>query len=218
MPGFFRAIGDELRNRVSQKDTGSVNRFEGFQSNGAVVVRDRRGTLKAEIPNVSEKSETLGSDPMAIYKPSGAKSVDAAKAMGNFTGWTYAAVNAIASEVANIQFRLYQINGDDHEEQDDHPLLTLLEGVNETMTGIELKYTIMAHLELTGNFYRLAGWRYQRHDPAPRHLPAQSRPRAREAQQEQLPVQDQPLRIHHRRQSLSLPAVSDPPHQIPRPE
>jgi len=31
--------------------------------------------------------------------------------------------------------------------------LTLLEGVNETMTGIELKYTIMAHLELTGNFF-----------------------------------------------------------------
>jgi HK97 family phage portal protein len=153
MPRFFRAIGDELNHRFSRKDTGSVNRFEGFQSNGAVVVRDRRGTLKAEIPNVSEKSETLGSDPMAIYKPSGAKSVDAAKAMGNFNGWTYAAVNAIASEVANIQFRLYKINGDDHEEQDDHPLLTLLEGVNETMTGIELKYTIMSHLELTGNFF-----------------------------------------------------------------
>ena len=36
--------------------------------------------------------------------------------MGNFTGWTFAAVNAIASEVANIQFRLYQIKGDDQEE------------------------------------------------------------------------------------------------------
>jgi hypothetical protein len=32
--------------------------------------------------------------------------LDAGKAMGNFTGWTYAAVNAIASEVANIQIRL----------------------------------------------------------------------------------------------------------------
>ena len=29
--------------------------------------------------------------------------------MAAFTGWTYAAVNAIASEVANIQFRLYQV-------------------------------------------------------------------------------------------------------------
>jgi phage portal protein BeeE len=51
--------------------------------------------------------------------------------------------------------RLYQIKGDDHEEQDDHPLLDLLEGVNENMTGIELKYVTMAHLELTGNCYWL---------------------------------------------------------------
>ena len=75
--------------------------------------------------------------------------------MGQFNGWTFAAVNAIASEVANIQLRLYQVTGDDHEEQDDHPLLTLLDGVNERMTGIELKYVTMAHLELTGNAYWL---------------------------------------------------------------
>src|SRR5208283_3682275 len=90
-----------------------------------------------------------------IYKPTGAKSVSASKAMGQFNGWTFAAVNAIASEVANIQFRLFQVTGDDHDEQDDHPLLTLLDGVNEFMTGIELKYITMAHLELTGNFYWL---------------------------------------------------------------
>jgi phage portal protein BeeE len=75
--------------------------------------------------------------------------VDAAKAMGNFTGWAYAAVNAIASEVANIQWRLYQVNGKDRQEQEDRPLLTLLEGVNEYMTGIELKHTTVAHLELS---------------------------------------------------------------------
>ena len=39
-----------------------------------------------------------------IYKPSGAKTVDAEKAMRNFTGRTFAAVNAIASEVANIRY------------------------------------------------------------------------------------------------------------------
>src|SRR5205807_8015157 len=100
-------------------------------------------------------SGTLSDDPLAIYKPTGAKSVDAAKAMGNFTGWTFAAVNAIASEVANIQLRLYRVNGDDHEELDDHELLTLLEGVNDQMTGIELKYVTMAHLQLTWNCYWL---------------------------------------------------------------
>src|SRR5579883_1501501 len=150
MPRFF----DWLRNG-STKETIPVNRFEGITQEGAIVLRDRRGTLKAELPNITEKSETLGNDPLAIYKPTGAKNIDAAKAMGNFTGWTYAAVNAISSEVANIQIRLFQVVGNDHQEVDDHELLDLLESPNETMTGIDLKYTMMAHLELTGNFYGL---------------------------------------------------------------
>jgi|SRR5271165_4469590 len=145
MPRIFRAIGEEFKSRLGQKDTAPVNSFEGFASRGEVVLRDRRGTVKAEIPEVSEKS--FGDDPLAIYKPTGAKAVSPAKAMANFSGWTFAAVNAIASEVANIQLRLYKVTGDDHEEQDDHPLMTLLDGVNERMTGIELKYAIM---ELTG--------------------------------------------------------------------
>jgi hypothetical protein len=98
------------------KSEQRVNRLEGFTSDGAVVIRDSRGKRRAEIPNASTKSETLGDDPLAIYKPAGAKHVDAAKAMGNFTGWTFAAVNAIASEVSNIQFRLYHIKGEDHQE------------------------------------------------------------------------------------------------------
>jgi Phage portal protein len=130
---------------ASKKDMATVNRLEGITSSRAVVLRDRRGTGRAEIPQVAEKGITLGDDPLAIYKPTGAKNVDASKAMGSFTSWTYAAVNAIASEVANIQLRLYQIKGDDHQEQDDHPLLDLLECPNEHMTGIELKYTMMAH-------------------------------------------------------------------------
>jgi hypothetical protein len=96
MPGIFRAIGDEFKSRLGQKDTAPLNPYEGFNEAGAVVLRDRRGTRKAEIPEVSLKSEA-GSDPLAIYKPSGAKQVDAAKAMASFTDSTYASVNAIAS-------------------------------------------------------------------------------------------------------------------------
>jgi phage portal protein BeeE len=149
MPRILRAIGDEFNHRFSQKDADRVNRFEGFNSRGEVIVVDQRGTRKAELPNISEKAETFSSDPLAVYKPTGVKHVDAAKAMGNFTGWTFAAVNAIAREVANIQFR------DQEEVSADHPLLTLLDGVNEHMTGPELKYVTMAHLELAGNFYWL---------------------------------------------------------------
>ena len=74
MPRIFRAIGDEFNHRFSVKNTAPVNTFEGFNSRGEIIVRDRRGTLKAELPNVTEKSETLGSDLLAIYKPSGSKS------------------------------------------------------------------------------------------------------------------------------------------------
>ena len=126
--------------------TAPTHRYEGFTEDGRVVLSDRRGTKKAEIPDVSLKSETLGSDAMAIYKPSGSKGVDAAKAIANFTGWTFAAVNAIASEVQNIQLRLYRVDGEDHTEVDDHELLTLLDAPNDHMTGTELKYVLMGGL------------------------------------------------------------------------
>ena len=80
------------------------------------MLGDRRGTIKAEIPEATEKG--FGDHPLAIYKPTGAKAVSPAKAMANFNGWTFAAVNAIASEVSNIQLRLHQVTGDKHEEQD----------------------------------------------------------------------------------------------------
>jgi HK97 family phage portal protein len=140
--------------RSAEKDLLPVNRLEGFNDNG-VILRDRRGTLKQEMPEVTEKSIAFGSDPLAIYRPTNTKNVNAARAMANFSGWVFASVNAIASEVANIQIRLYKLSGDEHQEVVEHELLTLLEGVNETMTGIELKYTMMAHLELAGNAYIL---------------------------------------------------------------
>ena len=60
MPRFLRSIAD----RIERKETLPVNRYEGFKENGAIVLRDRRGTVKAEIPLVSEKS--MGDDPLAI--------------------------------------------------------------------------------------------------------------------------------------------------------
>src|SRR5438045_1055727 len=86
MPQFFRALADRL-----EKNTQPLNRYEGFQGNGAVVLRDRRGTAKSEIPNVSEKANggTLSDDPLAIYKPTGAKSVDAAEGESQLHRLTY---------------------------------------------------------------------------------------------------------------------------------
>jgi hypothetical protein len=50
MPRIFRAIGDEFNSGFNRKDVASGNGFVSFKSNGAVVLRDRRGTLKAKIP------------------------------------------------------------------------------------------------------------------------------------------------------------------------
>jgi hypothetical protein len=79
MPRFLQAARDFITN----KDTLPLNRYEGFTETGAVVLC--RDTRKGEIPDVDLKAEYLGNDPLAIYKPTGAKVVDAAKAMGNFT-------------------------------------------------------------------------------------------------------------------------------------
>jgi hypothetical protein len=54
------------------------------------MLRDRPNTRKAGIPAAETKSAPMGDDPLAIYKPTDAKSVDAAKAMGSFSGWSYA--------------------------------------------------------------------------------------------------------------------------------
>jgi hypothetical protein len=50
MPRFLRSFFG-----ADQKDTLPVNRYEGFKDDGAVTLRDRRGTAKAEIPNVSKR-------------------------------------------------------------------------------------------------------------------------------------------------------------------
>jgi hypothetical protein len=53
--------------------------------------------------------------------------------VANFSGWTYAAVNAIASKVANIQFSLYASKARSTRSETTE-LLTLLDAVNGSMT------------------------------------------------------------------------------------
>ena len=67
MPEFLKSVARFVT--ADQKDTASVNTFEGFQSNGAIVVRDRRGTAKAEIPEVSEKGATAATRSQSTSPP-----------------------------------------------------------------------------------------------------------------------------------------------------
>jgi hypothetical protein len=43
----------------SEKETIPVNRYEGFKENGDIQLRDRRGTAKVEIPEVSDRRRLL---------------------------------------------------------------------------------------------------------------------------------------------------------------
>src|SRR5580692_7788733 len=96
-----------------------------------------------------------GSNQFAIERPGGGHHIDPEKALANNRGYVYAAVNAKAREVQNIDFRLFEVDGEDHNEKEDHPLLDLLDGVNPDMIGSELKYLTSSHLDLVGNCYWL---------------------------------------------------------------
>jgi HK97 family phage portal protein len=96
-----------------------------------------------------------GGNQFAIERPGGGHHIDAEKALANNRGYVYAAVNAKAREVQNIDFRLFEVDGEDHNEKEQHPLLDLLDSVNPDMIGSELKYLTSSHLDLVGNCYWL---------------------------------------------------------------
>ena len=55
--------------------------------------------------------EISGGNQFVIERPSGGHHIDAAKALANNKGFVYASVNAIAREVMNIDWRLFEVNG-----------------------------------------------------------------------------------------------------------
>jgi HK97 family phage portal protein len=118
-------------------------------SQGQNVTFDRYGLRKS----VGGQFGEFGDNQMAIARPSGGGGVDAAKAMANNRGFVFASVNAIARDIMNIEWLLFERDGDNHKEKNEHPLLDLLDSVNPDMTGPELKYLLSAHLDLTGNAY-----------------------------------------------------------------
>lgn len=113
----------------------------------------KRGTGKSGNAVFGEFSQS--ENQFAIERPGGGHHIDPEKALANNRGYVYAAVNAKAREVMNIDFRLFEVDGDDHEEQTTHDALDLLDGVNPDMIGAELKYPTSTHLDLVGNCYWL---------------------------------------------------------------
>jgi hypothetical protein len=68
---------------------------------------DRFGVRKSVRGKFGEFGDE--SSQFVLSRPSSGSQIDAAKAMENNTGFVYAATKAIAREVMNIEFRLFQV-------------------------------------------------------------------------------------------------------------
>jgi HK97 family phage portal protein len=70
-----------------------------------------------------------------------------------YKGWVYGCVNAIASEVANMEFILQRKNGDKWENVSSHPALDLLSKVNSSMTSSDLLMHTQSWIEIEGESF-----------------------------------------------------------------
>jgi HK97 family phage portal protein len=105
---------------------------------------------KASIPSVHSDG---GGDPFAIWRGS-TKPVSADRAFAVYSGWVSACIRAISEEIAGMRFELYRVLRDGTWERvDTHEVLDLLDAVNPTTTGTELRFLTGAHLEAIGNAY-----------------------------------------------------------------
>ncbi len=82
---------------------------------------------------------------------------DPAEQLRQYQSWVYAAVNAIAQEVAKQRPYLFRHTGQAEHEQTvlphTHPLWRLLDHPNPWLTSWELWYLTVVYLELTGNCF-----------------------------------------------------------------
>jgi HK97 family phage portal protein len=111
---------------------------------------DRFGLTKGVGGKFSEISD---GGQFNIDRPSGGATIDPARQMESFKGLVYAAVNAVAREVMTIDFRLFEVDGKNHNELPTHDILDLLDTVNDFLTSAELKYYLSSHMLLAGNSY-----------------------------------------------------------------
>ncbi len=93
----------------------------------------------------------------SLSRPAGWWRDDQVEQLRNYQSWVYAAVNAIAQEVAHQRPFVFRETGQaDHEQlplPGTHPLVRLLAHPNPWMTRWELWYLTVVYLELTGNCY-----------------------------------------------------------------
>jgi hypothetical protein len=128
-PGWFprlmRGIASRIDPEIYEQGPIEMTRY------GVI----KRATGKGGSAVFGEFSQSANQ--FAIERPGGGHHIDPEKALANNRGYVYAAVNAKAREVQNIDFRLFEVDGEDHKEKTEHDLLDLLDGVNPDMIGAD---------------------------------------------------------------------------------
>jgi HK97 family phage portal protein len=143
----FGSRGLELYEEVEYTDDRT-----GKKKKKMVVADMLKIAKKLNRKGVSSSLSTSNS--MALWKPGASTRIPAQNAMENYTGLNFASISALADEVSAIVWELYQIDSKgEHKQLLEHDLLDLLEAPNPEVTGPDLKFRIIAHLELTGNCY-----------------------------------------------------------------
>lgn len=98
-----------------------------------------------------------GAGILAASQAAGWWKADPTEQLRNYSSWVYAAVNAIAQEVAKQRPYLYVNTGQAEHEQTPlphtHPLCRLLQQPNPWLTPWEMWYLTVVYLELTGNCF-----------------------------------------------------------------
>ena len=144
-PGWFPRM---IRGIAARIDPEIYSQSQGMEMTRYGIVK----RVKSK-SGVSQFGEINGGNQFMIERPGAGIPVNPSRALENFKGFVYAAVNAKAREVMTIDWRLFSVDGEDTEEQTEHELLDLLDSPNDNMNGLELKYLTSAHLDLTGNCY-----------------------------------------------------------------
>jgi HK97 family phage portal protein len=109
---------------------------------------------EAPVRTADHRAATLFTPP---YPAGGSWAGDATEQLRHYTSWVYAAVNAIAQEVAKQRPLVFLNTGQAAHEQTPlphtHPLCELLDNPNPWLTAWELWYLTVVNLELTGNCF-----------------------------------------------------------------
>lgn len=118
-----------------------------------LVGGQKEETKIQEVPKESKKDLDLLSIGMVGAPYISEDSTDMTSMLNRYWGWIYGCIRALAEPVSTIELKLFRLNGESVDEVESHPVLELLDKVNDNMTFMQLVDKYVVHKKLTGEAY-----------------------------------------------------------------